>query len=431
MVLSRFLKRHDYVVFEAANLEDARQIVDEHSPELILADFYLGEGTALDLLDDLRAKGTPSSVVVLSGQGSIDLAVQTMQHGAEHFLTKPVPFDTLMVVVERVLKTRQDRRRQLADRTRSKRAELDPFAGTSAAITRLRSLAEAVADSHAPILLLGETGTGKGVLARWFHDHGPRSHEPFVDLNCAGLSKELAESELFGHQRGAFTNATSDKQGMVEVAHRGTLFLDEIGDLDVNVQPKLLKVLEERSFRRVGDVKNKSVDVRLISATHRDLAEMAQTGDFRNDLLFRINVVILELPPLRERTEDLEPLVEQLLQRLSVSTRLKCRGISKRGLEAMKNHHWPGNVRELKNVLERALLFCGDNELNPAEHIVSSSRKSSQPPAPTVSLEEVERQHIQNVVRAHGGRVEAAAGALGLPRSSLYAKMKRYGIQAQ
>jgi transcriptional regulator with PAS, ATPase and Fis domain len=268
------------------------------------------------------------------------------------------------------------------------------------------------------------------VMARWLHAHGPRKDEPFVDLNCAGLSLELVESELFGHRRGAFTGAVSNKPGLLEVAHRGTLFLDEIGDLELGVQPKLLKVLEEGTFRRLGDPASRSADVRLIAATHKNLAAMVEQDKFRSDLLFRINTLVLELPALRCRGDDLQALAEVLLLQLSRKAGRLAPTLASDALEILHGYHWPGNVRELRNVLERALLFCKSDSLD-RKALRFDRSLDPEEKSPGLSLEEVERRHIASVLRGANGNVEKATEVLQLSRSALYVKLKKYGIKVE
>jgi DNA-binding NtrC family response regulator len=431
-VLSKWLKSRGFVVHEAGSIAEAREVVSTKAPDLVVIDYYLPDGTAADFLRGPGGEGARDdvAVIVLTGEGTIDLAVDAMKLGADHFLTKPADFGTMGLVIERVLEARQHRRRHAAERAQS-RSGPDPFTGTSRAVKELAELAQAVVHSSVPILVLGETGTGKGVLARWLHENGPRAAEPFVDLNCAGLSKELSESELFGHQRGAFTNAHSDKRGLLEVAHRGSVFLDEIGDLDVSVQPKLLKVLEDRRFRRVGDLRDRTVDVRIVAATHRDLAKMSAAGQFRSDLLFRINAVTFEITPLRRRPEDIAPLAEKLLQGLCQSSGLSQKRLSMGAIARLSSYAWPGNIRELRNVLERALLFSRSDDVGADNLVFGSSGIPESEPPESATLEDVERRHIERVVRAQKGAVDKAAALLAIPRSSLYAKLKKYDIQRE
>lgn len=317
-----------------------------------------------------------------------------------------------------------------SDPPRTVNDDLDPFLGSSAAMARLREVAARIALSHSPVMIEGETGTGKGVLARWIHRHGPRATRPFLDLNCAGLSRELLESELFGYQKGAFTSAISSKPGLLEVAEGGTVFLDEIGDMDLQVQSKLLKVLEERSFRRLGDVRDRAVDMRLISATHRELEDLVSRQRFRGDLYYRVNIVGLKLPPLRQRVEDIAPLSEHLLGTIERQWRRGAVQISACAMRALQNYSWPGNIRELRNVLERALLLADGNELR-VEHLLLQSATTAEVFVTKHSygtLKQMERAYISHVLEAEGGSVERTARHLGIPRSSLYNKMRRLAI---
>jgi transcriptional regulator with PAS, ATPase and Fis domain len=269
------------------------------------------------------------------------------------------------------------------------------------------------------------------VLANWIHRNGPRSEEPFLDLNCAGLSRELLESELFGHQKGAFTSAVSAKQGLLEVANRGTVFLDEIGDIDLQVQPKLLKVLEDRVFRRLGEVRDRTVDIRLISATHRELLELVRQQRFRSDLYFRVNIVYIQVPPLRERAEDIPPLARQLLCNLTQDCGRNEMTIADSALLTLQRYSWPGNVRELRNVLERAVLMAEDKVLT-TQHLHFQGSSIHEPLRLNAitggTLKQMERAYINHVLRDEAGSIERAARRLGIPRSSLYNKMKRFEI---
>jgi DNA-binding NtrC family response regulator len=428
-LLAQRLELEGHVVSCASSVAEGLRVLGEQHPEAVIIDYRLPDGSAVDFIRSVKALDEDVPIIVFTGSGTFETAVDCIKAGADNFVAKPVEIPALLLSVERALSARREERRQAA-KQRS-RGRLDPFVGTSAAIRELASLAEAVQKSQAPILILGETGTGKGVLSRWFHDMGPRSREPYVDLNCAGLSRELAESELFGHRRGAFTSAASDKMGLVELAHRGTLFLDEIGDLDPSVQPKLLKVLEDKSYRRIGDTRSRTSDIRLITATHRDLVAMTRDGSFRNDLFFRINTVTLELPPLRARREDIVPLAEQILLRMAEEQGRPQLELSAAARRQLGDYGWPGNVRELRNVLERALIFSRGPELD-VGRVLGSAMESGAPAAGSLStsqsLEAIERQHIQQTLDACGGRVDEAADRLGISRSSLYARIKRFSL---
>ena len=423
-----FLESKGFTVEAAETCEAARAAFNSVGPDLAVLDYSLPDGTALDLLPTLREIDPTLPVVILTGHGTIDLAVRALQEGADHFLTKPVELPTLAALLTRLLEQRRNRQRQLAQRSKEERGRTDPFLGTSAAIRRLAREAERFLPSDSPVLIHGETGSGKGVLAAWLHRNGPRADEAFVDLNCASLSRDLLESELFGHEKGAFTGATARKPGLFEAAHRGTFFLDEIGDLDPNVQPRLLKVLEERRFRRVGDIRDRSVDVRLIAASHQELPGLVEQGRFRQDLYFRVNTIPLFVPPLRERLEDIEVLARQLLRDLTAELGRGPLSLAPATVAALESYTWPGNIRELRNVLERAALLCEGEELEPSDLEFQASG-TPKVPRSNLTLAEVEHQHIENVLREERGRVELAAERLGIPRSTLYAKIRRLGLE--
>ena len=294
-VLGRYLKANGYQVEEASNLSSALRAFESMRPDVAVFDFRLPDGTALDLLPKVKAIEPETPVIVMTGFGSMELGVALIKNGAEQCLTKPLEPPALLMVINKILENTRNQQKHLASKSQRRRTSANPFLGSSNVIRRLEDVARRIADSHSPVLIQGETGSGKGVLALWLHENGPRFEEPFVDLNCAGLSREFLETELFGHQKGAFTGAVDQKQGLFDVAHHGTLFLDEIGDVDVNIQPKLLKVLEEKKFRRLGDVRDRQVDVRLIAATHHNLRKLMDDRQFRSDLYFRISTVPLVL----------------------------------------------------------------------------------------------------------------------------------------
>ncbi len=424
-----FLEGQGHSVAEADSCHAAEESFRAVRPDVAIIDYSLPDGNAIELLPKLREIDATVPIIVLTAHGSIDLAVQAMREGAEHFLTKPLDLPTLSIVLLRTLEQRRMRQKHLANESRAARQGVDPIFGVSEAARRLADQARKLLTIDSPILIQGETGAGKGVLARWLHDNGPRSQEAFVDLNCAGLSREFLESELFGFERGAFTGAVTAKQGLLEVAHRGTLFLDEIGDIDPQVQPKLLKVLEEKRFRRMGDVKDRVVDIRLIAATHRDLARLAREKTFRADLYFRISTLPLMVPPLRERQEDIPIMAAQIIRRFAGDLGRGDVELSPDAIAALQAYPWPGNVRELRNVLERAVLLGGDRVLSRKDLPFDASSPSSEPEeGEPLTLVELERRHIEKVLRREHGRVEEAARVLGIPRSSLYQKLKKYGI---
>jgi DNA-binding NtrC family response regulator len=424
-----FLRSRGFAVQEAETCREAEAAFRESPPAVAIVDYSLPDGNALELLPRFKEADPSVPVLILTAHGSVDLAVRAIKEGAEQFLTKPVQLEALAVILERLIENQRNRQQQMARRSRLARELRDPFLGTSAAIRALAAEARKVAAFDSPVLIQGETGAGKGVLARWLHENGPRAEEAFVDLNCAGLSREFLETELFGHEKGAFTGATAAKPGLLEVAHRGTVFLDEIGDVDALVQPKLLKVLEEKQFRRIGDVRDRRVDIRLLTATHQNLGELVREKRFRNDLYFRISTIPLAVPALRERAEDVPALAEQILEALAARWGHAKIAIADDAAAGLAGYSWPGNIRELRNVLERAVLLSGRSVITRKDLRFGAAEPSAAPYDLDRTLIEVEKQHIERVLRAEGGRVEAAAKRLGIPRSSLYQKIKRYEIE--
>jgi DNA-binding NtrC family response regulator len=425
-----FLEQQGYVIEEAESCQDAQHLFRTSRPDVVIADYMLPDGTALDLLPRLKEINSDIPLLVLTAHGSIDLAVRAIKEGAEQFLTKPLELPALQVILQRLLEKQRNHNKQLASKSRQIRQAIDPFIGTSSVIRCLASQAQKILSTESPVLILGETGTGKGVLARWLHENSNRADEAFVDLNCAGLSRELLETELFGHEKGAFTSATASKQGLFEVAHRGTIFLDEVGDVDLQIQPKLLKVLEEKRFRRVGDVRDRQVDVRLIAATHQDIGQLVRERKFRDDLYFRISTIPLAFPALRERIEDIPPMAQYLLSKVALDLGRGEIQLDEGCIKALQAYSWPGNVRELRNVIERAVLLNDKttitlNELNFDGHAnVTAPFHDSR-----LTLLELEKHHIERVLQEERGRVEKAAKRLGIPRSSLYQKIKKHQIQ--
>lgn len=420
--IRRFLEGRGFKVAEAPSCEAARTACRSQRPDIALVDYRLPDGDALELLPTLRSSCPEAPVIILTGHGSIDLAVRAMKGGATDFLTKPVEMESLIQVLRTNLPTDRTRR-NLED---GDPRELDPFLGPSTAMGSLARDAHRIARSECPVLLLGETGSGKGVLASWLHRHSRRRSRPLTELNCAGLARELLESELFGHAKGAFTGASRPKTGLLEAADQGTVFLDEIGDLDLSVQPKLLKVVEEQTFRRLGEVRGRKVDLRLIAATHHRLAEQVAAGGFRADLYYRLSTFCLTLPPLRQRPEDVPALSDALLRQLTFGADKPPR-IAEPALETLCRHDWPGNIRELKNVLQRALVFS-EGEVIQERHLHFDPDGAG--PAPSCNtLEQAERRLIEAALRRHGGKVTAAAGELGMGRSTLYEKIKRYELR--
>ena len=437
-----------YKMVEAATCAEAERQLKTGRPHAAVLDYRLPDGNALNLLERLRSEDPELPVVLVSGYGTIELAVESMERGADHFLTKPLDPDALTAVLERCIRERSSPPKQLADgaprrtdsarggpqrhrRKPSEQPRLDPFRGPSTAVHALSELAKKVAATNRPVLLVGETGCGKGVLARWLHENGPRASRPFVELNCAGLKPDLMENELFGHNKGAFTGAGDTKLGLFEVADGGTLFLDEIADMERSIQAKLLKVLEEQTFRRLGGVRDQRVDVRLIAATQQRLDRLVKANLFRRDLYFRLNTLTLEIPPLRARCDDIPRLAAYFLEELGHEIGRPDLQLSPPAIKALRNHRWPGNIRELRNMLERAVLLGDRDTLRPEDLQFESAFAVGGMGKDTASitLAELEKLHIRDVLERHRGSISRAAQTLGISRSTLYEKIKRHGIE--
>jgi len=432
--LRDFLEQGGYEVDEAATCAEAEAKYRREVYDLVTLDYSLPDGNALDLLPRLKAVDAGVPIVLVTAYGSIELAVRSIQLGAEQFLVKPLDLPSLRVVLDRTVENQRNRRKELANAARDQpRRTLDLFLGFSPAIRGIEQRARRAAGAESPILIQGETGTGKSELARWLHRHSSRSLEPMLELNCGGFTREFLETELFGHEKGAFTGAVSAKVGLLEAAHRGTVFLDEIGDMDPQIQPRLLKALEEKRFRRLGEVHDRKVDFRLIAATHQDLETLVRERLFRADLFYRVSAIQLVMPALAERVEDIPALAQNLMDRLTDEWGREPAGFTKAALLQLQKHSWPGNIRELRNVLERALLRIGDGCIDEGDLDFASHPRNLPGEAgfsTQLTLREVERLHIANVMKEENGRVERAARRLNIPRSTLYQKIKAYGLES-
>jgi DNA-binding NtrC family response regulator len=419
---SRFLNSVGFALDAVSRLSDARESLQKERYDAILLDMKLPDGNGLDWIREIRPSNPDLAIVLITGHGDIPLAVEAMRSGADHFLTKPVNMAELEVFLRKSLELGALRRDNLSHQRLKKTDE--PFFGESPVMKKALEMAALAADSDAPVLLQGETGTGKGVLARWIHDRSPQATAQFVEINCTSLKGELLASELFGHAKGAFTSAVSEKQGLIEVADRGTLFLDEIGDMDPAVQAQFLKVIEEKQFRRVGEVKMRRSEFRLLCATNRDLVGETAEGRFRKDLYFRIAVFPIPLPSLRDQTEDLAGWIRHFLLRLGK----KPPDPPPEVLDLLGRYSWPGNIRELRNVLERAVLISRGKSLGP-EHFpgLETPVRTGAPDAAAGSdLDAVEETHVRAVLARAGGDTKKAAATLGISRASLYRKLEKY-----
>jgi DNA-binding NtrC family response regulator len=426
------LLNEEWDVKTALTAREARAVFADFSPDVVLLDMQLPDADGIDLLHDLRMYSEAVAVIMMSGGGTVERVVQSMKLGAETFLQKPFDYDMLALTLEQVSRIVATRRELIALR-RGDANDLERLPGVSSAVQNLNHLLGQIARAPSPVLIEGDSGTGKGVFARLIHNRSARARGPFVDLNCAGLSKELLESELFGHERGAFTNAMNTKQGLFEIAADGTLFLDEIGDMDITVQARLLKAIEEKRFRRVGGIRDLTTNFRLVAATNRDLAQEVAAGRFRGDLYYRLNVVRVRMPLLRERLEDMPLLVDVLLRPLAKEMGRPMPTVSAGAMKKLERYPWPGNVRELRNVLERAMLTMTGKEIRSEDLLLeSATQRLAKTTAGIPSteweirpLDEVVAGYVTAAVTAADGNLRKAARQLKISPSTLYARMEK------
>jgi len=429
--IGAYFERLGAEVTREATAKEGLESYERLRPDVVLLDLQLPDSHGIDMLERLRAAG--ASVILLTGHGDIATAVRAMQLGAENFLTKPVEMEHLAAAVARVAE-KVHLRRQNERLVAATRADDDPAVlGDSPAMREMARQIQLLATSDkTTVLLAGESGTGKGWVARLVHRLSPRAAGPFIEVNCAGLSATFLDSELFGHERGAFTDAKSRKQGLFELADGGTLFLDEIGDLSPELQPKLLKVLETKTFRRLGGTHELTVDVRLVAATNRDLVKDVDAGRFREDLYYRLSVMPLRLPPLRDRSrEDRLALLTHLLADLKAQLPGCPSECAAEALERLLTAPWPGNVREMRNVLERAMILARGQPQIGIEHLPTDLRRggaSAERRHQPQSLADVERAQIERALRHHAGNRTRAAKELGISRATLINKIKAYGL---
>jgi DNA-binding NtrC family response regulator len=427
-VVCNWMKRRGHSIHGAADVPSALELTRSQQFDVAIVDLNLNGRSGLELLEALQRESSETEVIMLTGAATIETAVEAMRSGAYDYLTKPFP---LAELEERCRKgAEHGRLRREADQWRQVQRRHRPatrIVGESVAMLEAMRLIERVAPTDKPVLILGETGVGKDLAASAVHQSSPRANRPFVVVNCAAIPEQLVESELFGHEKGAFTGAVEAKQGLFEIANGGTLFIDEIGELPLMAQPKLLRVLEDGSFRRVGSSKQRRADVRIVAATNRDLSVEVQQHRFREDLWYRINVLSISLPPLRERRDDIPLLVRYFLpQDWTVAPDAET---------ALQSYPWPGNIRQLRNVLDRATVLAEEHEITlddlPKELVNTPQADSSGPTAPTVmlpdsdALADVERAHILDVMRQCQGNKTEAARTLGIHRRKLYRLLER------
>ncbi|WP_456431222.1 sigma-54-dependent transcriptional regulator [Thermosulfuriphilus sp.] len=426
------LTRSGYEAEMAASGAEALELLDRWEFDVILLDLKMPDVNGLDLLRQIRDQDSQVHVIVITAFGTVENAVQAMKLGAFDFLPKPFEPEELRLLVRRAMEAKR-----LAMENLYLRQELEAKAGETQLVGRSRAIKEILekvsmlAPTDSTVLITGESGTGKGLLARKIHEMSPRRDHPFVTVDCSTLVPTLFESELFGHVKGAFTGATTHKVGKFELANGGTLFFDEIGNISLDIQAKLLRAVEEKEISRVGSHRVTKVDVRIIAATNQDLQEAVKKGAFREDLFYRLNVVALELPPLRERREDIPLLVDFFLKRFTERHRKEVRGLSSEALEALMGHDWPGNVRELENTIERLVIFARRPTIS-LEDLYLAGFKSSEDSLPDtdddLSLAAAEKRHVLMVLKRCQGNKTVAAQLLKIDRKTLREKLKRWGV---
>jgi DNA-binding NtrC family response regulator len=433
------LKEEGYSIDEAATGKEAFRLLGEEECDLMLLDYRLPDITGLEILERIRQEDPDVSVVMMTAYGTVENAVQAMKLGAFDYLTKPVNLDELVVIVHKALETTRLRREvhRLRSEQRETHGRVD-LIGTSQAMRDVLEMIEKICRSQATTVLLeGDSGTGKNIAAKSIHYGSPRAERPFVNITCSALTETLLESELFGHERGAFTDAKTQKKGLLEVADGGTVFLDEIGEMGTAMQVKLLRFLEEKTFKRVGGTRDIRVDVRIVAATNRNLEEAVKTGHFREDLFYRLRVIPIRLPSLRERREDIPILVHYFLDHFNGEFRKNTSAMAPDALQRMTDYRWPGNVRELRNVIER-IMILEDKERIELEDLPSAVRTGSSLLAedehPTrleigsMTLEEMERWAIGKALEQAGQNQVRAARLLGVSRDTLRYRMKKFGL---
>lgn len=427
-LLKNELSSGDRIVHTAENAQFARQALKKQQYDVIILDIRLPDADGLDLFAEFKMAAQDVEIILITGHGDIDNAVEAMRMGVFDYITKPCKLDRLEVVIDRAYqRVCLQRENKGLRHTQASKSEWCNLIGRSAPIQEIKFLIDKLTNSEVPVLITGESGVGKDVVARAIHERCPRSAQPLIIKNCAMLYREMVRSELFGHKKGAFTGATEAHEGLVSVAYKGTLFLDEIGDLPEDVQASLLRLLETKMYRRMGENKERRADVRFLFATNRDLGKAVEEGTFNEALYHRINVFNIHIPRLRERKEDLPLLVEHFLSLLSNGR--PPADMPEKTMKRLLAYDWPGNVRELRNVLERALILsegravtenCLPKELLDTGH--------GQRDAPPMSLEKMEREHIAQVLSIYHGSKQKAAQALNIGRKTLYRKIQKYGL---
>ena len=431
MLMARIVGLEGFEVVEAATCKAGLKKLEQFTVDVVLCDVKLPDGNGVDLIKEIKNLYPLVEIILLTAYGNIPDGVQAIKNGAFDYLTKGNDNDKIIPLINRALeKVQLQKRIEKLEQQVGKKYGFESILGSSPLIQEAIEFAKKVAPTNASVLLLGETGTGKEVFAQAIHNGSQRMGKPFMALNCSAFGKELLESEIFGHKAGAFTSALKDKKGLIEEANTGTLFLDEIGEMHIDLQSKLLRVLETNEFIKVGDTKSTKVDVRIIAATNRDLQEEVKTGRFREDLFYRINVFTIMLPALRDRKKDIPVLANYFLQLFAQKTNKRIEGMSKDFIAHLQNHQWKGNTRELKNVIERGVILAEAAQLTadslPVELQINDTHQQSGMSA--FELSSVEKLHIQRVLNHTKGNKTEAARLLNIGLTTLYRKIEEYKI---
>lgn len=435
--LTAFLQGLGYDVMTAENGKEALATFRTENPDLVIADIRMPEMDGVTLLERIRDEKPSAKVILLTAYGSVEDAVKAMKKGAFYYLTKPVNLEELEFLVKKAFSSFQleEENRELRRELLTEKYSEAAIIAQSPVMKALLKTVDKIATSNAAVLIEGESGTGKELIARRIHEMSPRKPYPFIAVHCAALTETLLSSELFGHEKGSFTGAMERKKGRFERAHLGSLFLDEIGEISKDTQVKLLRVLQEGEFERVGGTKTIKVDVRLIAATNKTLLDEVKSQRFREDLYYRINVIYLKMPPLRERAEDIPPLVNAFIKQFAAQNAKKIKGIDRSAMKLLVRYAWPGNVRELKNIIERMVVLSTEHYLTEEQlpdDILGVPRNpaSSAPAAPNgiTRIDDAEKELIRNALRETGGNKSLAAEKLGISRRTLYRKLAEYQL---
>jgi two-component system response regulator HydG len=434
-MLEAVLEAEGYILHQAADGEEAIAAVEDQFYDVILMDVRMGKVGGIEALQRIKELSPGIPIIIMTAYASVSTAVEALKSGAYDYLTKPLEIDELKILVAKALLHRELEKENLYLKERlGDRFDFANIIGRSPAMTELFETLALVAPSEATVLIVGESGTGKEIVANAIHQNSPRSERPFIKVNCAALPETLLESELFGHERGAFTGASAKKQGRFHLAHTGSIFLDEIGEMAPATQAKILRVLQEREFEPLGSTRTVKVDTRVIVATNKDLEEEIQKGHFREDLYYRLNVVRVEVPPLRRRREDIPLLADFFLKQYAEKNRRLIKGFTPRAMDLLMRHAWPGNVRELENVVERAVIMTRGDMISPDDlpdtirELDKEAEKVGVDLTPGKSLKEVEREMILRTLEETGGNRTHAADILGISRRTLQLKLKEYGV---